>query len=152
MGAVYGILGEASRDELEAMGARLAHRGTAGAHWSPAPGVHLGMRGTSRPVQSLADGPLVFDGALDNRRQLAERLGRPRSSTPSPADDGLLLLELLHLLGPDGLDLVAETASDYKRSIVLRDPDGILVEFLVAGAPLSELPDNAPSAADRFGV
>jgi asparagine synthase (glutamine-hydrolysing) len=107
MGAVYGILGDASRDELEAMGARLAHRGSAGAHWSPAPGVHLGMRGTSGPVQSLADGPLVFDGALDNRRQLAERLGRPRSSTLSPADDGLLLLELLHLLGPDGLDLVA---------------------------------------------
>jgi catechol 2,3-dioxygenase len=51
-----------------------------------------------------------------------------------------------------GFDLVAETASDYKRSIVLRDPDGILVEFLVAGAPLGELPDIAPSAADRFGV
>jgi asparagine synthase (glutamine-hydrolysing) len=111
MGAVYGILGDAGREELDAMGERLAHRGPAGAHWSPAPGVYLGMRGSAAAVQALADGPLVFDGALDNRRQLSERLGRPRASVPSPSDDGPLLLELLHLLGPDGLDLVAGQAA-----------------------------------------
>lgn len=89
------------------MGARLSHRGAAGAHWSPAPGVYLGMRGGTAEVEALADGPFVFDGTVDNRRQLAERLGRPPGSTPSPSDDGPLLLELLHSLGPDGLQLVA---------------------------------------------
>ena len=107
MGAVYGILGDAGREELDAMAARLAHRGPAGASWSPASGVYLGMRGGNAEVEALADGPLVFDGAIDNRRQLAERVGRPRGSTPAPSDDGLLLLELLHLLGPDALQLVA---------------------------------------------
>ncbi len=107
MGAVYGILGDASRDELDAIGLRLAHRGAVGAHWSPARGVHLGMRGGTADVHALTDGVLVFDGAVDNRRQLAARVGRHRASTPRPSDDGLLLLELLHLVGADGFELVA---------------------------------------------
>ena len=36
MGAVYGIVGDADPAELEAIGRRLAHRGEATAHWSPA--------------------------------------------------------------------------------------------------------------------
>jgi asparagine synthase (glutamine-hydrolysing) len=65
------------------------------------------MRGEPDAVQALTDGVLVFDGAIDNRAQLAQRLGRPASSRPRPSDDGVLLLELMHLFGPDGLDLVA---------------------------------------------
>ena len=107
MGAVYGILGDADRDELSAMDARLRHRGAAGATWSPAPGVHLGLRGTQAAVERMAGGPLVFDGAIDNRREIAGRVGRAARSAPEPADDGPLLLDLLRQLGPDGLDLVA---------------------------------------------
>ena len=107
MGAVYGILGDAGREELSAMDARLRHRGAWGAFWSPASGVHLGMRGSAAEVEQLADGPLVFDGVVDNRRQLAQRVGRPAGPAPPPAEDGLLLLELLHLFGSDGLALVA---------------------------------------------
>src|SRR3954464_317191 len=107
MGAVYGILGDADREELTAIDARLAHRGAAGARWSPAPGVHLGMRGSEAAVQLLDEGVLVFDGAVDNRRQIADRLGRPAASMPAPGEDGLLLLELLHLYGSDGRELIA---------------------------------------------
>jgi asparagine synthase (glutamine-hydrolysing) len=107
MGAVYGILGDADREELSAVGERLAHRGAAGASWSPARGVHLGMRGSAAEVRLLADGTIVFDGAVDNRRQIADRLGRPATAMPSPAEDGLLLLEVMHLFGSDGLELVA---------------------------------------------
>jgi asparagine synthase (glutamine-hydrolysing) len=106
-GAIFGILGDAGAEELAAMDARLRHRGAAGAHWSPAAGVHLGLRSEAAVVARLAGGPLVFDGAVDNRRELAKLTGRPASFTPEPADDGPLLLELLHLLGPDGLHLVA---------------------------------------------
>ncbi|MEO6055640.1 MAG: asparagine synthase-related protein [Gemmatimonadales bacterium] len=106
MGAVYGILGDADREELSAMDARLAHRGPAGAFWSPAPGVHLGVRGGAATVRQLSDGGLVYDGAVDNRHQLAERVGRSPGAV-SPADDGALLHELIHKLGIEGLEHVA---------------------------------------------
>ncbi|HUR96222.1 MAG TPA: asparagine synthetase B [Gemmatimonadales bacterium] len=107
MGAVYGILGDADREELLAMDARLAHRGPESASWSPAPGVHLGIRGGAGSVQSLTGGPLVYDGAVDNRWQLGQRLGRPPAALPTPADDGTLMLELLHRYGTESLELVA---------------------------------------------
>ena len=122
-GALYGILGDAGARELAAMDARLRHRGSAGASWSPAAGVHLGLRGAEAVVSRLAGGPLAFDGAVDNRRQLATLTGRPASFTPEPADDGLLVLELLHRLGPDGLHLVAGQMAvvlwDAKRGALL---------------------------------
>lgn len=107
MAAVYGILGDADPGELSLIGERLAHRGAAGASWSPAAGVHLGMRGSATEVASLSDGPLVFDGAVDNRRQLAERVGRAPGSAPTPAADGTLMLELMQRFGAEGLELVA---------------------------------------------
>jgi asparagine synthase (glutamine-hydrolysing) len=107
MGAIYGILGDADHEELVAMDARLRHRGAAGASWSPGSGVHLGLRGSAAAVSRLSGGHLVFDGAVDNRREIARRAGRPPAFVPEPADDGPLLLELLHRLGPDGMDLVA---------------------------------------------
>ena len=102
MAAIYGVIGDASRTELQAMAERLAHRGTFGAHWSPAPGVWLGMQ--SRELDELAtDGPLLFDGVLDNRWALAtRRSARALRPDPDPASDARLLTELLEteLLGP----------------------------------------------------
>jgi asparagine synthase (glutamine-hydrolysing) len=141
MGAVYGILGDADREELSAMDARLRHRGAAGANWSPGPGVHLGLRGSAAAVERMAGGPLVFDGAVDNRREIARRVGRPEAFIPVPADDGPLLLELLRRLGPDGLDLVAGQMAvalwqaDRKALILGRDRLGYgPLHFTIDGA------------------
>jgi asparagine synthase (glutamine-hydrolysing) len=107
MAAIYGVIGDAGRTELQAMAARLAHRGAFGVHWSPAPGVWLGMQ--SRELDELAtDGPLVFDGVLDNRWALATRPStRGFAADPDPASDALLLTELLESEGPDVLGLLA---------------------------------------------
>src|SRR5262245_28717769 len=107
MAAIYGVIGDASRMELDAMAARLAHRGSLGAHWSPAPGVWLGMQ--SRDLGELAtDGPLLLDGVLDNRWALATRRStRSLRPDPTPDSDSLLLGELLESEGPDALALLA---------------------------------------------
>lgn len=107
MTAIYGVIGDANRAELEAMAGRLAHRGGFGAHWSPAPGVWLGMQ--SRELHELAtDGPLLFDGALDNRWALAtRRSARALRADPDPGSDALLLTSLLESEGPDALALLA---------------------------------------------
>lgn len=102
MVAIYGVIGDAGRGELEAMGARLAHRGNFGAQWSPAPGVWFGMQ--SRAFADLTtDGPLLFDGSLDNRTQLAARNG----AQLDPSADSSLLLELLEAEGPHALERLA---------------------------------------------
>jgi len=107
MAAIYGVIGDANRAELEAMAGRLAHRGTFGAHWSPAPGVWLGMQ--SRELDGLAtDGPLLFDGAIDNRWALAtRRSARTLRADLDPGSDALLLTRLLEGEGPDALALLA---------------------------------------------
>ena len=108
MGAIYGVIGDASRSELEAMGARLAHRGTFGAQWSPAPGVWFGMQ--SRELSALAtDGPLLLDGALDNRWELALRRGGVAPIDLDPSGDSSLLLAFLEAEGPASLDALAGT-------------------------------------------
>jgi asparagine synthase (glutamine-hydrolysing) len=107
MAAIYGVIGDVNRAELEAMAGRLAHRGTLGARWSPAPGVWLGMQ--SRELDGLAtDGPLLFDGALDNRWALATRRStRALRADLGPDDDAQLLTSLLENEGPDALALLA---------------------------------------------
>ena len=44
MSAIYGIVGDAEGSELERMGERLVHRGSAVAEWSPATRVLFGHR------------------------------------------------------------------------------------------------------------
>jgi asparagine synthase (glutamine-hydrolysing) len=106
MVAIYGVIGDAGRTELEAMAERLAHRGAFGSHWSPAPGVWFGMQ--SRELYELAtDGPLLLDGVLDNRWALAKRRGTDAPADPIPANDALLLTDLLESQGPDALELLA---------------------------------------------
>ena len=130
MGAIYGIVGDAGADEVSAIGARLAHRGPAGATWSPARRVHLGVRGPDALVRSLQGGPLVFDGAVDNRRQLARLLGRRRPDEARPDEDAKLLQELIATLGVEGLSQVggqfaaAVWLSDTGRLILVRDRIG----------------------------
>lgn len=107
MGAIYGILGDASAAELAGIGERLAHRGPASATWSPVGGLHLGVRGTASVVQAQAGGSLVFDGAIDNRRDLGRQLGRARPNDLGPTQDAALLAELVGTEGREGLARVA---------------------------------------------
>jgi asparagine synthase (glutamine-hydrolysing) len=107
MGALYGIMGDADSSELAQMGERLSHRGPESAQWSLSSSVHLGVRGTAAAVGRLQGGPLVFDGVLDNRRELAALLSLPPDYASSPSHDGLLLLELISRLGTEGLQQLA---------------------------------------------
>lgn len=103
-GAIFGILGDAESGEIGAMGSRLTHRGGASSEWSVGPMLHLGMRGGPESLERLTDGPIVFDGAIDNRSEPSARLDRPRAS---PADDALHALGLYHRLGPEGFGQMA---------------------------------------------
>jgi asparagine synthase (glutamine-hydrolysing) len=107
MGAVYGIAGDADPAELNAMGQRLSHRGAVGAEWSPAPSIHLGMRGSSAGLERVRDGVIVFDGAIDNRAELVRLLKHRSGEQPSPSGDALLVLELFSKLGTDGFQEIA---------------------------------------------
>jgi asparagine synthase (glutamine-hydrolysing) len=107
MGAVYGIAGDADRAELKAMGQRLAHRGPIGEEWSPAPSIHLGMRGSASRIAQMRDGVIVFDGVIDNRAEIARSLKHRSTAQPLPSDDALLVLELFSQLGTDGFQEIA---------------------------------------------
>lgn len=106
MTAIFGIIGDAGRDELAAMSSRLAHRGPFGAHWSPAPDVWFGMR-TYDTAALLTDGAVLFDGSVDNRWELALAGGGMAADTPAPAADAALLRELLDELGTAALERIA---------------------------------------------
>ena len=140
MVAIYGVIGDADRAELEAMGARLAHRGSYGAQWSPAPGVRFGMQ--SREPGTLAtDGPLLFDGALDNRWQLALRRGGAARAEIDPAADATLLLELLEAEGSPTLEQLAGSfALAWWRS---RDRTLLLARDRIGYGPLHFTVDRA---------
>lgn len=139
MGAVYGILGPAEAGELRRMGERLGHRGTASAEWSPGAGLSLGVRGAPGAVQSQRDGPVVFDGRIDNRELLARRMGRP-SESGGPASDAVLAGELWWTLGTEGLALIAGQFAlalwdgSARRLILARDRVGYApLYFALAG-------------------
>jgi asparagine synthase (glutamine-hydrolysing) len=139
LGAVYGILGPAEAGELRAVGDRLGHRGPASAEWSPGPDVWLGVRGSAAAVQGQRDGPVAFDGAIDNREALARRLGR-RGDRDQPASDAELAGELWWTLGADGLALIAGQFAfalwdgSARRLILARDRVGYApLYFALAG-------------------
>ncbi|HET6796465.1 MAG TPA: asparagine synthase-related protein [Gemmatimonadales bacterium] len=130
MGAVYGILGDASSAELTAMGNRLAHRGAARAEWSPAAQVHFGLRGSTGAVERAAGGPLVFDGFIDNRSYIASIGGRKVSAPLDVDADSELVLELCASSGTERLhDLAGQFAIAWwdgarQRLILARDRIG----------------------------
>ena len=142
MGALYGILGGATPEEMSAMSGRLAHRGPASAEWSPAPNLRLGLRGSPGAVSAQREGLLAFDGAIDNRDALARRLGH-RGERGDPTGDGPLAAELWAALGEDGLALIAG-----QFALALWDAAGrrlVLARDRVGYAPLYFAP-----AGERF--
>lgn len=142
MGALYGILGGATPEEMSAMSGRLAHRGPASAEWSPAPNLRLGVRGSPGAVSAQREGLLAFDGAIDNRDALARRLGH-RGERGDPTGDGPLAAELWAALGEDGLALIAG-----QFALALWDAAGrrlVLARDRVGYAPLYFAP-----AGERF--
>ena len=92
MTAIFGILGEADRHELESMAHRLAHRGPWFEIWQPAPGIHLGVCHRSSDDRSSSTGlPIALDGVIENGAEL-ERAGECLAG--SAKDDRLLINEL----------------------------------------------------------
>jgi asparagine synthase (glutamine-hydrolysing) len=105
MSAIYGIVGDAGVPELERMGERLAHRGSAVAEWSPATTALFGyrLRGENGSALSPPAVPVAFDGFIDNHAELSEALGlRPEEA----CDDATLVFALYRRLGPDGLSRI----------------------------------------------
>ncbi len=73
MGAIFGLVGEGSLDEVRAMGGRMPHRGAQQRVWSPAPGVYLGERSA---LAESAGGALAIDlqSDLESPRDVASSL------------------------------------------------------------------------------
>jgi asparagine synthase (glutamine-hydrolysing) len=71
LSAIFGVVGTVGRDELDAMAARLSHKGAYSHVWSPEPGVWLGeVRNTSRTRSE--DDCIAFSGQLYvNWREIA---------------------------------------------------------------------------------
>jgi asparagine synthase (glutamine-hydrolysing) len=107
VGALYGILGAADHSEMRALGERLAHRGREAAQWQPGRDMHLGIRGTRRIVDVQEHGPVAFEGAIDNRGEIAHLLRRRDADAVGPAEDAGLVFELIDSLGPEGLGRLA---------------------------------------------
>lgn len=132
MGAVFGILGPAAREELGAMSSRLSHRGPEGAEWSPHAGLRLGVRGPAPAVARQREGAVALDGAIDNRRELARLLGR--SAEPGPAEDAELAAALWQQRGDEGLARIAG-----QFALALWDGEGrrlVLARDRIGYAPL----------------
>jgi asparagine synthase (glutamine-hydrolysing) len=107
VGALYGILGAADHSELRALGDRLAHRGREAAEWSPGRDLLLGIRGTRRIVDVQEHGPVAFEGAIDNRSEIAGLLRRRDADALGPAHDAGLVFELVDSFGVEGLARLA---------------------------------------------
>jgi asparagine synthase (glutamine-hydrolysing) len=107
MGAIFGILGEADRAELESMGARLAHRGAREVIWTVTDQVHLGQRVWPAGGENIAPPtrPIAFTGCVGNQAEIATRLGC-QDTRPIPSDADLVF-ELYHKLGAEGLRHIA---------------------------------------------
>jgi hypothetical protein len=116
------------------LGSRLAHRGREAAEWSPGRDLHLGIRGARRIVDVQEHGPVAFEGAIDNRGEIAGLLRRRDGDAVGPAHDAGLVFELVDSLGAEGLArlagqfAVAIWHGPERRLLLARDPMG--------GAPL----------------
>jgi asparagine synthase (glutamine-hydrolysing) len=99
--AIYGILGDAEPSELQAMGERLAHRGSEGSHWSFGPSIHFGQRrAPGRGPSIVPDMPIALDAVVENLAQLETLLKLP-ARTPSPETTAEIVLALFHQFGLD---------------------------------------------------
>ena len=133
MGAVYGILGDSDAGEIRALGDRLVHRGDRVSEWSLGPMLRLGMRTHRGWAERLAGGPIVFDGAIDNRADLTSSEGH-QPPVASPVDDALLLLDLF---GREGTSAFEHLAGQFAFAISdPSEPRLILGRDRVGYAPL----------------
>jgi asparagine synthase (glutamine-hydrolysing) len=107
VGALYGILGAADHTEMRALGDRLAHRGREAAEWRAGRDLYLGIRGARRIVDVQEHGPVAFEGAIDNRGEIARLLRRRDAGAVGPAEDAGLVFELIDSLGVEGLARLA---------------------------------------------
>jgi asparagine synthase (glutamine-hydrolysing) len=143
MSALYGILGDADAGEVRSIGERLAHRGDHLSEWSVGPLLRLGMRTPLGGVDRLAGGPIVFDGAIDNRPDLRTRDGGHGAAIASAVDDALLVLNLFNR---EGTDVFAHLAGQF--ALAIADPSArrlLLARDRIGYAPLYFTLDN-----DRF--
>jgi asparagine synthase (glutamine-hydrolysing) len=102
MGAIYGIVGEADRSAIHAMGRRLAHRGEGASEWPLSPTVHLGQRFDDGSAGLSKYHGVVLDGFIDNLTELIGLLGRTHS-TEAAADPGEIVFNLVRKFGLKGL-------------------------------------------------
>ncbi|MBA3893410.1 MAG: hypothetical protein H0X69_06900 [Gemmatimonadales bacterium] len=140
MGALYGILGAADPGELRAAGDRLAHRGREAVEWSPGRDVHLGIRGARRIVDLQEHGPIAFEGAIDNRGDIARLLRRRGAENAGPAEDAGLVFELVDSFGIQSLEQLAGQFAlalwhgPERRLLLARDRTGYApLYFTIAG-------------------
>ena len=100
MAAICGIWGAADRCDLEKVAGRLCHRGGDPLGWGP--GAHVEFvwrRDAGAPVVPVASrAPLIFTGAILNRDELAQRVGR-RGNDRVLRDDAELLWNLYRMDG-----------------------------------------------------
>src|SRR5688572_12532214 len=100
--AIYGLWGPGERSEVQAMGLRLAHRGSCEEVVSPSEQIHLGWRSRSMDLQSGPGPqvPVVFAGFLTNRQEIARLLGEAAPKAGAQ-EDARLLWALYQKLGPE---------------------------------------------------
>ena len=123
---------------LARMSATMAHRGLDGeAHWVGGPAglacqlnrITPESSSEQQPLASPSGAVLVFDGRIDNRRQLLESLGRAAISPESP--DSVLVLAAYDAFGEQvGERLVGDFAfalfdPGRKRLLLVRDSLGV---------------------------
>jgi asparagine synthase (glutamine-hydrolysing) len=104
VGAVFGIVGEGSIEEVEAMGYRMAHRGSDQQVWSPSNGVIFGQR-TWNSLESNPVSPITADIQLYNYVEL-EDLITSQTEDLDGFDATLLLGRLIQHFGIEGLKYV----------------------------------------------
>lgn len=75
MGAIFGIVGEASLAEVQAMGLAVSHRGQYQQCWSPAPNVYFG-RAEHRPFEAAGSAMAADWQASSEESALPERFAR----------------------------------------------------------------------------
>src|SRR5215210_1740138 len=130
MGALYGILGEADAEELRAIGERLVHRGLNVSEWKANASLRMGFRRSNSSTERLAEGPITFDGSVDNRQALADARSR---AAASPVDDALLILDQFHQRGEEAFSRIAGI---FAVAIARADGRLVLARDRIGYAPL----------------
>lgn len=119
MAGLYGLIGDADRQLLSAMGSRLAHRGGTTGEWEAQPRVLLGERVHAGAIGRLATGSLamVADAEIYNAAELREKI-RARGRPFHTERDEEVILQGYAEFGPD---IFAQVVGDF--AVALWDGD-----------------------------